>query len=259
MELPDGGGVCGLDHLSSAAAQEMSYGQAEYLNSCAVCHGVDAKGDGPLRALLSEPPNDLNSLRRATAGRFPIQGSSRRSTVATRYQVMVSARCLSGAVSFSRRMPRPTATVAARWSPRNASTTSPATSRRCSIKIGGFRRPRMAPCAKGQAHFPGRSTVRLGVQAPEREALVLNPAELPSSSFAVIGNAQPRIGLNGRAGLVRLSAVPARNVSAIRGRPAVRIPPLASPRDLPDATVRIGRGGTRATKKESRQAPKRPR
>ena len=28
-------------------AEEMSYGQAEYLNSCAVCHGVEGKGDGP--------------------------------------------------------------------------------------------------------------------------------------------------------------------------------------------------------------------
>ncbi|TIV90259.1 MAG: cytochrome c, partial [Mesorhizobium sp.] len=34
--------------LSAAAAQQMSNGQQEYLNSCAVCHGVEGKGDGPL-------------------------------------------------------------------------------------------------------------------------------------------------------------------------------------------------------------------
>ncbi|WP_256750088.1 cytochrome c [Mesorhizobium sp. Mes31] len=52
-------------------AQEMSYGQAEYLNSCAVCHGVDGKGDGPLRDLLIKRPADLTHLSERNGGTFP--------------------------------------------------------------------------------------------------------------------------------------------------------------------------------------------
>ncbi|MFA6157562.1 cytochrome c [Mesorhizobium sp.] len=57
--------------LNAAAAQEMSYGQAEYLNSCAVCHGVDGTGDGPLRDLLTRRPADLTQLSKRNGGTFP--------------------------------------------------------------------------------------------------------------------------------------------------------------------------------------------
>jgi mono/diheme cytochrome c family protein len=57
--------------LNAAAAQEMSYGQAEYLNSCAVCHGVDGKGNGPLRDLLMKRPADLTRLSKRNGGTFP--------------------------------------------------------------------------------------------------------------------------------------------------------------------------------------------
>lgn len=55
----------------ASLAQEMSYGQAEYLNSCAVCHGVDGKGDGPLRDLLIKRPADLTHLSERNGGTFP--------------------------------------------------------------------------------------------------------------------------------------------------------------------------------------------
>jgi len=55
----------------NAAAQDMSYGQAEYLNSCAVCHGVDAEGDGPLTEVLMKRPADLTRLAERNGGRFP--------------------------------------------------------------------------------------------------------------------------------------------------------------------------------------------
>ena len=55
----------------ASLAQEMSYGQAEYLNSCAVCHGVDGKGDGPLRDLLIKRPADLTRLSERNGGTFP--------------------------------------------------------------------------------------------------------------------------------------------------------------------------------------------
>jgi mono/diheme cytochrome c family protein len=57
----------------SVAAQEMSYGKAEYLNSCAVCHGVDAEGDGPLTEVLMKRPADLTRLAERNGGRFPYQ------------------------------------------------------------------------------------------------------------------------------------------------------------------------------------------
>jgi len=54
-------------------AQEMSYGEAEYLNSCAVCHGLDGKGDGPLVEVLLKRPADLTRLTEKNGGIFPYQ------------------------------------------------------------------------------------------------------------------------------------------------------------------------------------------
>ena len=52
-------------------AQEANYGQAEYLNSCAVCHGPEGKGDGPLAEELMTRPADLTVLSKKNKGRFP--------------------------------------------------------------------------------------------------------------------------------------------------------------------------------------------
>lgn len=57
--------------LNSAAAQQMSNGQQEYLNSCAVCHGVDGKGDGPMADVLRKRPANLTTLARRNGGAFP--------------------------------------------------------------------------------------------------------------------------------------------------------------------------------------------
>ena len=57
--------------FNASTAQEMSYGQAEYLNSCAVCHGLDGKGDGPLGDELVKRPADLTRLSRNNGGEFP--------------------------------------------------------------------------------------------------------------------------------------------------------------------------------------------
>ncbi len=53
------------------SAQEMSYGQAEYLSSCAVCHGETGKGDGPLVDELMKRPADLTRLSERNGGSFP--------------------------------------------------------------------------------------------------------------------------------------------------------------------------------------------
>jgi len=61
----------GLTVADAAAGERMSYGEAEYLNSCAVCHGVEGKGDGPLSDLLVKRPADLTSISKRNGGRFP--------------------------------------------------------------------------------------------------------------------------------------------------------------------------------------------
>jgi mono/diheme cytochrome c family protein len=61
----------GFNVASAVAGERMSYGEAEYLNSCAVCHGVEGKGDGPLSDLLVKRPADLTSISKRNGGRFP--------------------------------------------------------------------------------------------------------------------------------------------------------------------------------------------
>lgn len=55
---------------SQANAQQVTRGELEYLDSCAVCHGLEGKGDGPLADELQRRPADLTVISRET-GRFP--------------------------------------------------------------------------------------------------------------------------------------------------------------------------------------------
>jgi len=50
---------------------DMPYGEAEFLNSCAACHGEDGRGAGPIAADLLKPPTDLTLLTRGNDGAFP--------------------------------------------------------------------------------------------------------------------------------------------------------------------------------------------
>jgi mono/diheme cytochrome c family protein len=45
-------------------------GHATYMTYCAVCHGVAAKGDGPLADQLRVRPPDLTLLAKRSGGRF---------------------------------------------------------------------------------------------------------------------------------------------------------------------------------------------
>ena len=56
---------------SSGWTEEIAYGQAEYLASCAVCHGEGGRGDGPLATELRTAPADLTMLSAANGGDFP--------------------------------------------------------------------------------------------------------------------------------------------------------------------------------------------
>jgi mono/diheme cytochrome c family protein len=48
-------------------------GAQEYRSSCAACHGLDGKGDGPTKPALVRRPTDLTTLAKANGGVFPVQ------------------------------------------------------------------------------------------------------------------------------------------------------------------------------------------
>lgn len=56
---------------SIAAAGDLFYGKAEYQNSCARCHGQDAKGLDVMGDVLMKRPADLTVLARSNGGEFP--------------------------------------------------------------------------------------------------------------------------------------------------------------------------------------------
>ena len=47
-------------------------GPALYKTYCAVCHGPEAKGDGPRAAKLKVPPPDLTRISARNGGTFPL-------------------------------------------------------------------------------------------------------------------------------------------------------------------------------------------
>lgn len=46
-------------------------GAVLFREHCAVCHGVDAKGDGPAAAALKKAPKDLTQITQRSGGKFP--------------------------------------------------------------------------------------------------------------------------------------------------------------------------------------------
>jgi len=55
-------------------AQEMEViagGELEYQSHCAVCHGVDARGQGIMSKYLTLPPANLTQLSQKQGGKFP--------------------------------------------------------------------------------------------------------------------------------------------------------------------------------------------
>ncbi len=56
---------------ADASAQDIAEGKTQYQSSCAACHGIDAKGDGPVSKELKTPPTDLTVLAKSNNGTFP--------------------------------------------------------------------------------------------------------------------------------------------------------------------------------------------
>jgi mono/diheme cytochrome c family protein len=70
------GGLLVAASIADAApafAQHMTIGAIEFRMSCAVCHGEDARGDGPLAHLLTIKPSDLTQLSKRNKGQFPFE------------------------------------------------------------------------------------------------------------------------------------------------------------------------------------------
>ena len=61
----------GMIHVLHAQSED-NPGRNEFLRSCASCHGVSGKGDGPVAKSLSPPPSDLTMLSEANNGVFPV-------------------------------------------------------------------------------------------------------------------------------------------------------------------------------------------
>jgi len=55
-----------------ASAQTVDSGKTEFQSSCASCHGIDAKGNGPLGKDLKIQPTDLTVLSKNNGGVFPL-------------------------------------------------------------------------------------------------------------------------------------------------------------------------------------------
>ncbi len=53
-------------------SQELSVGQREYENNCAVCHGKAGRGDGPVAQVIVGTVPDLTVLTRNNKGVFPV-------------------------------------------------------------------------------------------------------------------------------------------------------------------------------------------
>lgn len=49
----------------------LELGRRDYVNYCAACHGVDAKGDGTLGEFLTLAVPDLTKLSKLNGGKFP--------------------------------------------------------------------------------------------------------------------------------------------------------------------------------------------
>ena len=64
--------VAALAAPTAAAAQAYSVGQAEYVNSCAQCHGLAGAGDGVIAGFLDTSLPDLGMLTEENDGVFPV-------------------------------------------------------------------------------------------------------------------------------------------------------------------------------------------
>lgn len=76
MRLLNGAVLLGAAILAvavAAHAQGTGIGKAEFNNSCAVCHGTNGDGNGPLAEMLKQKVADLTTLKKRNGGVFPFE------------------------------------------------------------------------------------------------------------------------------------------------------------------------------------------
>jgi mono/diheme cytochrome c family protein len=72
--------------IGGVSAQDRDIGKIEYQSNCASCHGIGAKGDGPMSTELKRRPTDLTVLAKKNNGVFPLNSV---------YRIIDGARCNS--------------------------------------------------------------------------------------------------------------------------------------------------------------------
>src|SRR5436309_9692 len=58
---------------SSGWPKAVDFGEMAYRTSCADCHGIDGKGNGPMAARLKAKPTDLTAEAKNNNGEFPVE------------------------------------------------------------------------------------------------------------------------------------------------------------------------------------------
>ena len=56
---------------SVSNARNVERAQADYMNYCASCHGIDGTGNGPMASELKTAPTNLTTLTKENNGHFP--------------------------------------------------------------------------------------------------------------------------------------------------------------------------------------------
>ena len=62
-----------LSASTASADGDAATGEALYDRYCAACHGAEATGQGPMRAVLTVQPSDLTALSAGNDGVFPME------------------------------------------------------------------------------------------------------------------------------------------------------------------------------------------
>ncbi|HJV70141.1 c-type cytochrome [Ideonella sp.] len=64
--------LCVAPSVLAQSKPASDFGKREFEGNCASCHGMNAKGNGPLVEMLRKSPPDLTLLAKANGGVFPM-------------------------------------------------------------------------------------------------------------------------------------------------------------------------------------------